>query len=206
MKKNSRWFVYFLSVLLILSTFAGCGSSQESSAPEQEVSETPAEVQAIMDKVTDLAVGYAAQLDGEFGDWHAALIESGQDRSFEGYDARKATLDGFREECGAYYIYCMIDADPDDEYFEITVDGSEEPDDWYAQYETEGQMVAALEGTPTPAPSAWDNDVDDPVWSAFAPIHDSEGNVVAILGVDFPAPEILDFPEWNRDAEEFAGE
>ncbi len=205
MKKNSRWFVIFLAVSLILATFAGCGG-QEPAEPEQEGSETPAEVQAVMDKVTDLAVGYAAQLDGEFGDQHVALMDSGIARDFEGYDAMKATLDGFREECGAYYVYCLIDVDPEDGFFDITVDGSVEPDDWLNQYETEAQFVAAMEGTPTPAPSAWDNDVDDPVWSSFAPIHDSKGNVVAILGIDYPAPEILDFPEWNRDSEEFQGE
>jgi thiamine biosynthesis protein ThiI len=65
--------------------------------------------------------------------------------------------------------------------------------------------LVAQNGEPCAALSAWDNDVDDPVWSAFAPVHDSEGNVVGILGIDYPAPEILDFPEWNRDSDEWNG-
>lgn len=206
MKKKSRLFGLILSVLLVLTAFAGCGGSQDAKIPEEGGAEIPAEVKAVMDKVTELASGYASQLDGDFGDKHAALMASGQGRDYVEYDSMKAILDGFREECGAYYVYCFVDMDPEDDYFEITVDGSVEPDDWLNQYEVESQFIAAMEGTPSPAPSAWNNDVDDPVWSAFAPIHDSEGNIVAILGIDYPAPEILDFPEWNRDSEEFKGE
>ena len=90
----------------------------------------PADVQKIMDKVTEMAANYAAKLDGEFGDNHAALMASGQARAFQKYDAMKAILDGFREESGAYYVYCFFDVDPKDNYFNITVDGSVEPDDW----------------------------------------------------------------------------
>ena len=206
MKQCSRWFVILLAVSLVIAAFSGCGNSQKSAEPVLDDSKAPDEVQAVMDKVTDLAVGYASQLDGEFGDNHVALMNSEQGRDFPEYEAMKATLDGFREECGAYYVYCLYDVDPADNYFEITVDGSAEPDDWLNQYETESQFIAAMEGTATPAPSAWDNDVDDPVWSAFAPINDSEGKVVAILGIDYPAPEILDFPEWNRDSDKFKEE
>jgi len=115
-------------------------------------------------------------------------------------------LDVFREESGAYYIYCLIDQDSADNHFEITVDGSIEPDDWLNAYEVESQFIAALAGTPSAAPSAWNDDDDGlkPVWSAFAPIHNSEGTIVAILGVDYPAPEILGFPQWNRDSPEFS--
>ncbi len=204
MKKTAKWLVIFLALSLILTSFFGCGNNQEDSSIENEESGTPAEVQAVMDNVTSLATDYALLLDGEFGDMHKALIESDQGRDYADYDAMKAKLDGFREESGAYYVYCLIDSDPSDDFFEITVDGSAEPDDWLNQYETESQFIAAMEGTPTPAPSAWDNDVDDPVWSAFAPIHDSEGNIVAILVIDYPAPEIFEFPEWNRDSEEFS--
>ena len=163
----------------------------------------PAEVQGVMNKVTDLAVKYAAQLDGEFGDQHVALMQSQKGWDYEGYKALKAKLDGFRLESGAYYIYCLVDLDPYDGHYEITVDGSAEPDDWLNTYDVEGQFILAMNGKATPAPSAWDNGENDPVWSAFAPIHNSEGNVVAILGIDFPAPEILKHPEWNRDSDSF---
>ena len=32
--------------------------------------------------------------------------------------------------------------------------------------------------------------------SAYAPIRDTKGEVVAILGLDYPAPEAANFPDW----------
>jgi hypothetical protein len=50
---------------------------------------------------------------------------------------------------------------------------------------------------------AWNEDEHSPVWSAFAPVRDSQDRGVAILGVDYPAPEVLKHPEWNRDSNAF---
>ncbi len=187
-------------------TYSLLDEIEAADLPDQGKTEIPAKVQQVMDKVTELATHYAKKLDGDFGDKHAALMASGQGQEYKDFAAMKAILDGFRVESKAYYVYCLIDGTPNDGHFEITVDGSEEPDDWLNKYETESQFLAAMQGTPTPAPSAWDNGDNDPVWSAFAPIHDSKGNVVAILGIDFPAPEILDYPQWNRDSEQFKAE
>lgn len=117
------------------------------------------------------------------------------------YLALKESLDGIRTESGAYYVYMMVPNDDND--FLITVDGSEEPDDFLTNYGWEVQFTEAMEGEPATARSGWDDDV--PVWSGFAPVYNSDGKVVGILGVDFPSPEIEDFPEWNRDREEWNG-
>jgi hypothetical protein len=204
MKRHSKWLMALLVMSMVLFAFAGCGGG-EAEPPEEVSDDIPAEVQAVIDNTVALAANYALQLDGEWADEYAACLASGEGRDYAGYDDLKATLDQFRIESGAYYVYILTDMDPDDGYFEITVDGSEEPDDWMYQYEEEGQFHVAQNGEPCAALSAWDNDVDDPVWSAFAPVYDSEGNVVGILGVDYPAPEILDFPEWNRDSDEWNG-
>lgn len=203
MRKQSKWFLILL--VFTLFAFAGCGGGGGEAEVPDEPDAIPAEVQAVIDNTTSLAANFALQLDGEWADEYAALLASGEGRDYAEYDNLKATLDQFRIESGAYYIYMFTDMDPDDEYFEITVDGSEEPDDWMVQYDIEGQFFVAMDGEPCAALSAWDNDVDDPVWSAFAPVYDSDGNVVGILGIDYPAPEILDFPEWNRDADEWNG-
>ena len=117
------------------------------------------------------------------------------------YLALKETLDDIRIDSGAYYVYMMVPNDDND--FLITVDGSEEPDDFLTNYGWEVQFTEAMEGEPATARSGWDDDV--PVWSGFAPVYNSDGKVVGILGVDFPSPEIEDFPEWNRDREEWNG-
>ena len=70
---------------------------------------------------------------------------------YPGYEDLKATLDQLRIRSGAYYVYILTDMDPDDDYFEITVDGSEEPDDWMYQYEIEGQFLVAQNGEPCAA-------------------------------------------------------
>lgn len=203
MRRQSKWFLLIL--VFALFTFAGCGGDTDTEVPEVTPEEIPDMVQLIMDSVTGIAADYASQLNGEWADEYAALLESGQGTDHPEFADLKATLDQFRIESGAYYVYVLTDMDPDDDFFEITVDGSEDPDDWMYQYEVEGQFFVAQEGEPCAALSAWDDDVDDPVWSAFAPIYDSDDNVVGILGVDYPAPAILDYPEWNRDSDVWNG-
>lgn len=203
MRRQSKWFL--LVLVFALFSFAGCGGDSDIDTPDPGPEGIPDEVQAVMDNVTAIAANYALQLDGEWADEYVALLASGQGTDHPEFENLKATLDQFRIESGAYYVYVLTDMDPDDEFFEITVDGSEEPDDWMYQYEVEGQFFVAQGGEPCAALSAWDNDVDDPVWSSFAPIYDSENNVVGILGIDYPAPEILDFPEWNRDSDVWNG-
>ncbi|GAB1476594.1 hypothetical protein MASR2M70_14300 [Bacillota bacterium] len=203
MRRHSKWFL--LVLVFTLFAFAGCGGGGEAEVPGDGGEAIPAEVQAVIDNVTSIAANYALQLDGEWADEYNALLASGEGRDYAEYDNLKATLDQFRLESGAYYVYMFTDMDPDDEYFEITVDGSEEPDDWMVQYDVEGQFFVAMDGEPCAALSAWDNGENDPAWSAFAPVYDSDGNIVGILGIDYPAPEIVDFPQWNRDSEEWNG-
>lgn len=195
---------------------------------EDEINEeVPDDIQAVRDNVTDLVAKYAAMLSHrdveittDFGNQYVALLESGKAREYTDYDFMKATLDAVREESGATYVYVMtpgtdgkpdIDGDYTEEgTFLITVDGSEDPDDWGVDYGWEVQFTEAWEGEAAAARSAWINDEagnnHDICWSVFAPIYDGEGNVVAILGIDYPCADVLnDYPEWNRDMEEWNG-
>ena len=195
---------------------------------EDEINEeVPDDIQAVRDNVTDLVAKYAAMLSHrdveittDFGNQYVALLESGKAREYTDYDFMKATLDAVREESGATYVYVMTpgtDGKPDingdyteEGTFLITVDGSEDPDDWGVDYGWEVQFTEAWEGEAAAARSAWTNDEagnnHDICWSVFAPIYDGEGNVVAILGIDYPCADVLnDYPEWNRDMEEWNG-
>ncbi len=161
--------------------------------------------------------GCGDDAEATWADKYVALLDSGEARDYEGYDEMKAVLDDIRIDIGATYVYVLTPAgedgtpDPAGAYGEdgaylITVDGSEEPDDWGVDYGWEVQFTEAWEGTPSSARSAWDNYGDGYCWSAFAPVYDSEGNVVCLLGVDYPCTEVIEEnPEWNRDGDVFNG-
>lgn len=178
MKKYLKLLVAVLTMALVLSVTA-CGDKQDNTADEC------------------------------WADQYAALIESGEARDYADYEAIKAELDKIREESGANYVYALspdkdgapsLDGDTTETgSFLITVDGSEEPDDWAVNYGWEIQFTEAWDGTPAAARSAWD-DEEGQCWSAFAPVYGEDGAVVCILGIDYPCGDVIaDFPEWNRD-------
>lgn len=224
MKKNRIMLALAVCIAMAAAMFmlAGCGGSDEEATEEPaaktfEEADVPDEVMAVVEKVMAVVEGAAADLTPEFGDMYVAMMESGEARDYKDYDKMKAQLDKIREDNGATYVYCLSpgkDGKPSldgetgpDSHFLITVDGSEDPDDWATDYEWEIQFTEAWEGATASARSAWsDNDEGTELcWSAFAPIKDSKGNVVCLLGVDYPANEILDFPEWNRDSNDWNG-
>lgn len=153
--------------------------------------------------------------DATWGDKYQTLIESGEARDAENYDEMKAELDSIREEIGATYVYAMspskdgepsLDGDVTSEgSFVITIDGSEEPDDWGVDYGWEVQFEEAWNGEAAAARSAWEDSDDgmDLCWSAFAPVYNSDGEVVCILGIDYPANEVVDYRAWDRDSDEW---
>ena len=156
--------------------------------------------------------------EATWGDRYAALLDSGEARDNADYDAMKAELDTIREDIGATYVYVLTPAGEDgvtpdpagesgeDGAYLITVDGSEDPDDWGVDYGWEKQFTEAWEGTPAAARSAWNDSDTEQCWSAFAPVYDSEGTVVALLGIDYPCTDVAQAnPEWNRDAAEWNG-
>ncbi|NLD19184.1 MAG: hypothetical protein GX663_02915 [Clostridiales bacterium] len=186
MRKKSKWMIVVMALIMAFSLTA-CGDSEE-----------PAE---------------SADC---WADQYAALIESGEAREFADYDSMKATLDDIRDESGATYVYAMspmkdgkpsLDGDATAEgSFAITVDGSEDPDDWGVDYGWEIQFTEAWEGTPAAARSAWNDSDTEQCWSAFAPVYDEEGNVICLLGIDFPCTDVIvDNPQWNRDGDSWNG-
>jgi len=144
---------------------------------------------AIAEKALSIATNCAKQLDGAWGDQHAALIESKKGAEFEGFESMQATINGLLAGSGATYIYALypsgaVDSAP----FIITVDGSADPDDYGKSLEWEAGFAAAWGGAPIAAEEAEeDKGGAGLLLSAYAPIHDGKGAVVAVLGVDIPA-------------------
>ena len=176
MKKNIKSFTLLMSLLLTVLFLSSCAADAN-------------ELQAVADKAVNLASKYAKQLDGAWGDQHAVMIESKDGGAFAGYESMRANLQGFLAECDATYMYTLYPSGPiENAPFFITLDASDEPDDYGTEQEWEAGFAAAWKGTPTAADDAWeDDDGDGLLLSAYAPVHDSKGNVVAILGVDYPA-------------------
>jgi hypothetical protein len=202
MNKNGKWILLYL--LLIVALAAGCGFDSNSGRGDIDGG-IPDEVQEIMDKTTELAANYALQLNEEWADLYSSCLESGNGQNFESYLDLKSTLDQFRAESGAYRIYMLTDMDPADDCYKLTVDGSENPEPWMTRYEIEGAFLSAQDGLPIASLSARNDDQNDPIWSAYAPVYDSNNRIVGILAIDYPAPEILNFPKWNRDSDQWNG-
>lgn len=218
MKQKSKWLIA-LMVFIMAFSMTACGGSEEEPAkePTEEATEitVPKEVLDMRAEVEGYASDYAKKLtDSGWGDQYIKLINSGQAREYADYNAMVNVLSDYRKDCGATYIYALSpDADgkpalssedTNKQNFLITVDGCEDPDDWGTVYEWEIQFTEAWEGAAASARSAWDNDGEGYCWSAFAPVFDSEGNVVCILGIDYPCDDLIkSFPEWNRDGEEW---
>jgi len=197
MKKSFKTVALITAILLAAALLPGCGEDVEI--------EVPGEIQALADKVLGIAKKYGNEMDGGWGDLHAAMMGSELGDEYANFEAMREMLEDFIAESGAKYIYAMYPKDISDSEtpFFITVDGSDDPDDFGAEYEIELPFVKAWFGTAESSSYAWEDDDGGYCWSAYAPVRDSNGEVVAIVGVDYDAPIIKDFPDWNIDSDDW---
>ena len=187
MRKTVITVVGFLCLLLMLCSTAGYGA--DKAMPEA--------LKAIADKAETAASGFAKQLDGGWGDSHAALTKSGEKEAFAGFEELQAVLSGFVAETDAYYVYALYPSgDAKSSSYFVTVDGSESPDEYGTEYDFESTFYKAWSGTAAAHDLFWKDDDGELRISAYAPIHNGAGEVVALLGVDVPAPEAADYPDW----------
>ena len=200
MKKNFKLLALLMAIMLVAVLLPGCGGGDDDEF------EIPEEIQALADHVASVAAKYAKELDGGWGDLHEDMMESGLEEDYDSFEAMRDVLIDILEESGARYVYAMYPEDISDSEapFFITVDGSEDPDEFGVEYELELPFVKAWYGITSSSSYAWEDIWGGTYcWSAYAPIHDSNGDVVAILGVDWAAPEIRNFPEWNVDHDDW---
>ena len=191
-----------LLTLILVFTFAACGG-ENSPAGDVGVPEMPADLTAFIDEELAAIEGLGEAISGEWADKHVQLMATIEGDIFDDalYAELKSVLDEKRIASGAYYVYAMIPGENND--YLITVDGSEDPDVFLTPYEWEIQFEEAWAGYVAAARSGWDDDV--PIWSCFAPVKNSAGDIVCIIGIDIPCEILNDYPEWNRDREEWNG-
>ncbi len=206
--------VGMLVLVMSLFVFTGCSSDTEESA-------MPADLAGEIQVLTDHTEKFAKEnLDGEWADKYVAFmatvdpdvdsIELMQDPEFReladvaqrGVDANNSMYayiiepDGETvDDEGRPHFFMMMD----------TYEPIEDADHYLEDYGWEWQFTEAWDNdVASSAPSGWSEE-DAVNWSTFAPIHDSEGNIVALFGLDTPLELAKEYPEWNRDADEWNG-
>lgn len=189
----------FVAVLLVLGLVVGCAGEPAAPEVDEEVNydfpennEAMAEILAI---ITELGERLNAE-GGYYGDLHDAVVEAGNRQNPE-HDELYEIFNGMIYEVGATYLYSFIDDGGDNNL--IIVDGAEpeDMDPFGYEYEKEPWTVEAFEtGQPTVAKATWMDDYGYGLQkSGFAPIFNSEGEISFLLGIDYPVPQLEEFPE-----------
>ena len=141
-------------------------------------------------KVKAIAATGALLLHGDMGDLHEVIVASDEWDTPEN-EAFRAILKEIKEANGVTYVYTLIKSGTDDEPT-LLISESDYPDEFGDEYDMEPQFLLAFNGTPAAAKHIW---VDDEVMkSAFAPIYNTAGEIVALLGIDMEAPELTHVP------------
>ena len=141
-----------------------------------------------------LAVECAALLDGEGGDQHQA-ITTAKSRDLDEYKEMYEVMADFmkaKNEAGGSitYIYTFIKASDKMANLIVDTSGEGKESDYGEEYKMEPQIASAFEGIPAYAKHTWEDKSYGVQKSAVAPIHNSKGEVIAILGIDMAAPDL----------------
>ena len=134
----------------------------------------------IEQRMLDIANTAAYQLNGD-----DLKNISADDAGTEKYERALNTLRSFQINIQLDYIYA-IRAEGDDTFI-FTIDPDpEDPEEFGAPIETTDALCKAAKGTPgvdkTPTTDEWGR-----FYSAYSPVYDSNGEITAIVGVDFDA-------------------
>ena len=192
-------------ILLALAITFTIGSCKGGNLPasEQKNPAMPADLGAFVNEEMEAIGEIGESISGTWGDKHVYLTETFDGSKFDNslYDELKLILDEYRMAKGAYSLYTLMPNENND--YLITIDDSQEPDNFMTNYGNEIQFDEAWAGKTSTARSGWDDDV--PCWSCFAPVYNSAGDVVCIIGIDLPCELLKEYPEWNRDRQEWNG-
>lgn len=132
----------------------------------------------------------AELLHGEYGDMHEKIVEDGH-RDSEEYEAFQEVLQAIHDATGATYVYTLIKVSDDMTHIVAESLEEDEADEYGTEYEMEPQFETAFAGAPDYAIHTWEDEWYGTQKSAFAPIKNSNGDVVAILGIDYPIDDLI---------------
>lgn len=213
MRLSALLLVLLLAGLLLL---AGCTKPEEPDhpapvdPPEPEAPVLPAELSVLRDNLTLLVSNEAEKLSGSaFVTTLLDMLRSGSETSYKEYGNLKATLDQLTLNYRAYQLYILTDLDDDLTAFETCVasntNGGAPVCVYGEHHRAEYALNLAMNGTAAADMFArtWKEAAQDGTdiltWTAYAPLYDANGTVVAILGFEYPRTELLSaHPEWNR--------
>jgi hypothetical protein len=140
-------------------------------------------------KVKAMASTGSLLFNGEMGDLHEEILASGEWDTPEN-ETFRVPLKQIREINNATYVYTFV-WENDDEV--LLISEADWPDEFGTPYDMEPQFLVAFSGTPAAAEHIWVD--EEAMKSAFAPIYNTSGEIVALLGIDFEAPELAYVPE-----------
>ncbi len=146
------------------------------------------------EKSMALAVACAALLDKEGGDQHQA-VTTAKSRDLDEYKKVYGVMSDFTKDKNRLkesitFIYTLIKASDELAYLIVDASGEGNESDYGETYKIEPQMKSAFEGNPAYAKHIWEDKRYGVQKSAFAPVHNSKGEVIAILGIDIAAPDL----------------
>jgi len=135
-----------------------------------------------------IAVTGALLLNGEYGDLHEKIVADGH-RNSEAYTSFQKILQDIQDTNGATYVYTLIKLS--DDMTSLITDAAEgaDADPYGTTYEMESLWEKSFAGEPAYAPYTWEDEWQGGMLqTASAPIYNSNGEVVAILSIDYPVP------------------
>ncbi|HHY90072.1 MAG TPA: hypothetical protein GX503_00255 [Clostridiales bacterium] len=186
--------------LLIMAFAVGCGAPAEENTDEPAAEENNAQAdnaaanqeemnRLVGEKVMSIAATASLLLNGELGDLHEQVVADGH-RNSEAYEKIRDVLRKVQEINNSTYVYTLIKVSDDMTHLIVDAADEEDADEFGTEYEMEPQFEKAFAGEPAYAIHTWEDETYGIQKSAFAPIYNSKGEIVAILGVDHPAPEL----------------
>jgi hypothetical protein len=193
-----------LLLFLVTSTLAGCLGRKPEYDDEGNLI-IPNRIKLVMDRAMERVTSGGSSLNGKFANWHRDMIASGLEHNYSDYDSQLDLLATMRRSTRARNVYLLYDYDAENDAYRISLYASKKPLPFGAEREATHAIREAFAGRKAVEMFAWEYENNDLLWSAFMPVYDENADIVAVLGLDIPAPAAFDFPEWNRDSKQWNG-